>query len=206
MGTGRPTSAAGHAEPLAASLDEAVVGPSPRLGLKRDCRLLLCHYIQRRRRATPPLEGQEAIGQEAQRGVVVETGPGTALEVVQPLRLFDLLIPLLYLPAGFPQADSFLQRGRRRQVGQRVANRAIGAPFDQQPTGLSLHVGHVVSAAPSGPAVGWPHAQPGKLGLQRSFGALPPTERGVLELLGQPLDGHWRRGLGGDVPARRWAA
>src|SRR6266849_10048631 len=101
MGTGRPTSAAGHAEPPVALLDEAVVRPSPRLGLKRDCRLLLCHCIQRRRRAAPTLEGQEAVRQKAQGGMVVETGPRASFEVVQPQLLFELLVALLHVPAGF---------------------------------------------------------------------------------------------------------
>src|SRR5216683_4692892 len=109
MGTGRPASAAGHAEPPAASLDEAVVQPSPGRRSKRAGRLLLVgHLVQRRRHAARPLEGQEAVGQEAQRRMVVEAWPGTTLKVVQPQFFLELLVALLHLPTRFPQADRLL--------------------------------------------------------------------------------------------------
>src|SRR5215471_2438399 len=79
---------------------------------------------------TRTLQRQEAVRQEAQRRMAVEAWPRATFEVVQPEFLLELLIALLDLPARFPQADSILQRGRRRQIGQRVADRAVAAPFD----------------------------------------------------------------------------
>ncbi len=55
------------------------------------------------------LERQKAVGQEAQRGVVVEAWPGPPLEMVQTQLLLELLIALLHLPARLPQTDRFVQ-------------------------------------------------------------------------------------------------
>src|SRR6476646_7878263 len=126
-----PASAAGHAECPATSVDEVVDRPCPRLRWKRAARFLRVR-IQRRGCAAFTLEGQEAIGQETQAGVAMEAGPGAPLEVVQPKLLLELLIALLHLPAGFPQTDPVRQRRRGWQIGQRVADRAIAPPFDQQ--------------------------------------------------------------------------
>src|SRR5579871_1475274 len=55
-------------------------------------RLLCC-------RGTPVFQGQKAIGQQHQSGMVVKTTPGAALEMVQPQFLLHLLIALLDVPA-----------------------------------------------------------------------------------------------------------
>src|SRR6266576_6984704 len=60
------------------------------------------------------LQREEAVPQETQRRMVMEAWPRATLEVVQAEFLLELLIALLYLPARFPDADCFLQRGRRR--------------------------------------------------------------------------------------------
>src|ERR1700687_2675581 len=104
--------------------------------------------------------------------MMVEPRPGASLEMVQPKLLLELLIALLHLPARCPQGDRLRQRGCRRLVGQRVANRTIGAPLDQQPARFGCRVGHVISRAAHAPAVGRPDADPGKLSLGWSVGAL----------------------------------
>src|SRR5216684_6896978 len=131
MGMGKPANTAWHDEPPAACSD-AVEWRNPRLRLERARRLILLHVIQRRRRAAQALQGQKAIRQETQCGVVVEAGPGASFEMVQPQLLLELLITLLDLPAGLPQANR-LQHGRLgRQIGQRVADRAVSPPLHQQ--------------------------------------------------------------------------
>ena len=83
--------AAGHGEPPAASVD-AAVSPDPGLCSERATRLLLLQVVQHGRRAAQSLQGKKAIRQKAHGGVVVKTGPGASLEVVQAQLLFELLI------------------------------------------------------------------------------------------------------------------
>src|SRR6266851_8115427 len=202
MGKGKRASAAGHAAVPAAWLG-AVVSPDPDLCSERAGSLLLDQVIQRGRCAAQALQGQEAVRQETQARMVVEARPGASLEVVQAQLLFELLIALLDVPARLPQANRLRQRRRGWQVGQGVADRPITAPFDQQPARVGVSVRYIVGGASRLPAVRWPHAQPGKLGVQRTFGALSPAERRALQLLCQPLDDDrsWR--LRRDVPAGR---
>src|SRR6266849_1601266 len=117
---GRPTSAAGRGEPPAASLDDAVGVPATGLGQERAGELLrrLVYLVQPRRNAMRPLKGQEAVGQKAERGMVVEARPGTSFEVIQPQLFLELLVALLDLPTRFPQPDSLFPRGRRGQAAQ----------------------------------------------------------------------------------------
>src|SRR5258707_4533013 len=138
--------------------------------------------------------------------MMVETRPGATPEVVQSQLLLELLVALLPLPACLPQPGPLRQRRVRRQVGQRVADRTVAPPFHQQPARFGCRVGHVISRAADAPAMRWPDAYPSKLRVQRSLGARPPTERGALERLGQPLDRDWRRGVGWQVPTLGWAA
>src|SRR5437762_10143962 len=122
MGMGKPANIAGRGE-LPAACGDAVEWRSPKLRLERARRLLRQYVIQRRRRATQALQGQEAVRQETQCGVVVEARPGASFEMVQPQLFLELLIPLLDVPARLPQPNR-LEHGRlRRQVGQRVADR-----------------------------------------------------------------------------------
>src|SRR6266542_3970743 len=166
----------------------------------------LIGIIQRGGRPASTLQRQEAIRQETQRGMVVEAWPGAPLEVIEPQFFLELLVALLHLPARFPQTDGLGQRGRRWQIGQRVADRTIAAPLHQQPACFGGRVGHIVSRASHAPAMRWPDAYPRELRVQRSLGALPPTERGALERLGQSLDCDRRRGVGWQVPPLGWAA
>src|SRR3954462_8448397 len=78
-------------------------------------RLFFYGFLPRRGRAVA-LQGQEAVGEERQAGVVVEAAPGAALEVVQAQLLLQLLVALFHRPAAFPQADRLLAAGARRQV------------------------------------------------------------------------------------------
>src|SRR5438876_11747223 len=91
----------------------------------------LVGIIQRSGRPTRTLQRQKSVGQETQRCMMVETGPGATLKVVQSQLLLELLVALLHLPACLPQTDRLHQRGRRRQVCQRVADRTIAAPLHQ---------------------------------------------------------------------------
>src|SRR6266567_2238540 len=116
MGMGKPANIAWRGEPPAACID-AVVERSPKLGVERARRLLLQHVIQRRWRATQALQGQEAIRQETQCGVVVEAGPGASFEMVQPQLFLELLITLLDLPARLPQPNRLQHWRLSRQVG-----------------------------------------------------------------------------------------
>ena len=188
-GMGKPTNIAWHVE-LPVVRIGAVVCRSARLRLERARRQFLLHQvIQRCRRAAQPLQCQEAIGQEAHGGVVVKAGPGASLEMVQPQLLVELLVALLHLPARLPQANR-LQHGRlRRQVRQRIADGAITPPLHQQPARFGLQIRYILRSATVLPAVGWPHALPGKLGVQRAFGALPPAQRCAFESFGQVFDG-----------------
>src|SRR6266851_3900134 len=127
MGMGKPANIAWRAEPPAACID-VVLWRSPKLRLERAGRLVL----QRRRCAAQALQGQEAIRQETQCRVVVEAGPGASFEMVQPQLFLELLITLLDLPAGLPQPHR-LQHGRLgRQVGQRIADRAVSPPLHKK--------------------------------------------------------------------------
>src|SRR5438270_4931062 len=161
MGKRKPASAAGHAAVPAAWLG-AVVSPDRDLCSERAGSLLLDQFIQRSRCAAQALQGQEAVRQETQGRMMVEAWPGASLEMVQAQLLFELLIALLYMPARLPQADRLRQRSCGWQIGQGVADRAITAPFDQQPAGVGVCVRYIVGAASRLPAVRWPHAQPGK--------------------------------------------
>ena len=134
------------------------------------------------------LQREEAVRQEAQCGMVMEAGPRTSLKVVQPELLFELLIALLHLPTRLPDTNRVVERRRLWQIRQRVADRAIAAPFDQQPACFRSGVGYVIRGRSYAPAVRWPDACPGELCLQWAFAALPPTERRVFKRLCQPLD------------------
>src|SRR5713226_9077829 len=78
MGMGKPANIARRGESPAACSD-AVEWQSLKLRLERARRLLLRGVLQRRRCATQALQGQEAIRQETQCGVVVETGATSVL-------------------------------------------------------------------------------------------------------------------------------
>jgi hypothetical protein len=54
------------------------------------------------------------------------------------LLILELLIALLHLPAALPERHRLLDRGLWWQVGERVLDRAIGSPFDQQPAPLRI--------------------------------------------------------------------
>src|SRR5215469_469209 len=109
---------------------------------------------------TRTLQRKEAVRQEAQRRVVVEAWPRATFEVVQPEFLLELLIALLHLPARLPDTNCVLEAGGCWQIGQRIADRAVAAPLDQQPTRFGGGVGHVRRRAAHAPAVRWPHPYP----------------------------------------------
>src|SRR5437870_13476798 len=114
--TGKETlaMAAGHGEPPATSVD-AAVSPDPGLCSERATRLLLLQVVQQGRRAAQSLQGKKAIRQKAHGGVVVKTGPGASLEVVQAQFLFELLIAVIHVQAALPQLDCL---GHRRVCSQ----------------------------------------------------------------------------------------
>src|SRR6516225_185154 len=162
--TGTPEGVGGHAESPATWVD-AAVRVDPDLSAERASRLRCGADVRRGWCAAKSLKLQEPIGEEAHGGVVVEARPRAALEVVQAQFLFELLIALLDVPTTLPQLHRVLQRRAGRQVGQRVANRAVDPPFDEQPACFSLRVGHMVGGPPVLPAVRRPDAPPGELGV-----------------------------------------
>src|SRR5260221_12754011 len=82
-----------------------------------------------------PLGDQESVGCDAQRGVVVEAAPSTALEVAEPDLLLEFLIVTFDTPPQLCEVDQALQSDALRKGREPVFCRralAVG-PLDQQP-------------------------------------------------------------------------
>src|SRR4051812_37725715 len=81
------------------------------------------------------LGDEEAVGCDAEAGVVVEAAPAAALVVPQPDLLLELLVIPLDQPTCLRDMDQVLERGARRQGGQPVLGGLLGTfgPLDQQP-------------------------------------------------------------------------
>src|SRR5262245_54558486 len=129
------------------------------------CRLFFYGLLPGRGRAQP-LQGEEAVGEERQAGVVMEAPPGAALEVVQAQLLFQLLVALLHRPATLPQADRLHAAGPRRQVREGELPLAVGLLLDQQPDRPGAGAGPLL------PALARPDAQPGEARRQLALAAL----------------------------------
>src|SRR5689334_4930184 len=77
----------------------------------------------------------DAVGCDAEAGMMVEAAPVAALVVVQSDLLFQLLVVALDQPARLGGADQLRQLGRRPQVGEPAPGRLglASGPLDQQP-------------------------------------------------------------------------
>ncbi|ERR1035437_1691028 len=83
----------------------------------------------------PAFGDQEAVGGNAERGMMVESAPGTALEVVEPQLLLEFQEVTLDSPAQLGNPDQLLKRSGGGKVGQPILGRfgaAVG-PLDEQP-------------------------------------------------------------------------
>src|SRR5215213_2798515 len=68
---------------------------------------------------------QEAVGGDAQGGVMVEAAPATALEVAEPQLLLELLEVAQGPPAQLRRGDELLDRGRLGQGREPVLARLL---------------------------------------------------------------------------------
>jgi len=132
-----------------------------------------------------PLGDEEAIGSDAQGGMMMKAAPAPALIVIEPDFLFQLLVIALNAPSAF-SGHQMRERGVGWQGGQPVFgwfSFAVG-PFDQEPL-FRTQFGALVI-----PVGRWhPHA--GKARAQLRVGAFapchhPPRRSG--QGLGQLLD------------------
>src|SRR5215831_14403272 len=82
---------------------------------------------------TAPLTNQEAVGCDAQCGVMVKSAPVAPFEVSEAQLLFQLLIIPFNDPALFGDFDQSFERGIRRQRRDPILRRFRFAsrPFDQ---------------------------------------------------------------------------
>src|SRR3712207_3585637 len=78
---------------------------------------------------------QEAVGRDAEAGMMVEAAPAAAFVVAEADLLLEFLVIPLDQPSRLGHMDQVLRRGARWQVGQPVLARLPGAfgPLDQQP-------------------------------------------------------------------------
>src|SRR5512137_2101836 len=81
------------------------------------------------------LDEQEAVRGDAQRRVMVEAPPTTALEMAKPQFLLELLVVALDAPTQLGQARQLLDGGRHGQRTQEVLGRFrfVARPLDEQP-------------------------------------------------------------------------
>ncbi len=94
-----------------------------------------------------PLGDEEAIGGDAQGGMMMKAAPATALIVIEPDFLFQFFVIALNAPSAFGGGHQILERGVGRQGGQPVLGRlgfAVG-PLDQEPL-FSTQFGALVIA------------------------------------------------------------
>ena len=93
---------------------------------------------------------QEGEGDHHHQGMVVQPGPGAALEVVEAEFLLHLLVRLLADPAGLDRRRQARRSGRvGRQVGEVVLPLAAAAPLAHQPDLVPGQVRRLRSCAPS---------------------------------------------------------
>src|SRR5674536_388595 len=89
-----------------------------------------------------PLGDQESVGGDAQRGVVVEAAPPSALEMPKPDLLLELLIVALDAPAQLGEVDQRAERDILGKGREPVFGRLFLAfgPLDQQPFLSLIHI------------------------------------------------------------------
>src|SRR5215468_8826468 len=133
------------------------------------------------RRSPLAFQGQKAIRQQHQRGVMVKPTPGAPLEVVQSQFLLQLLVALFHRPAALPQADGLLATGPRRQVREGKLQLAISLLLKQQPHRLRLGAVAVL------PVLAGPDTEPREARRQLPLRSFPPGHLLKAPLLGQLL-------------------
>jgi hypothetical protein len=115
---------------------------------------------------------QEAVGGNAERGMMMEAAPGTALEVVKPQFLLEFLEVALDSPAQLGRPDQLLKWCGGGKVSQPILGGFGGAfgPFDEQPL---LAVGDGLPIV----AMGSAHPDCGKARAHHAGSALTPSHR-----------------------------
>src|ERR1700693_2942648 len=116
---------------------------------------------------------QEAVGRNAQGGVMMKAAPTPSLVVAQAEFLLELLIVPLNAPAHFGCLDQIHKRGVSGQRRQTILGRfcLIYRPFDQQPLFGTW------SAQPLLVTMRSPHSHGGEARRQGRVAALTPLDR-----------------------------
>src|ERR1700750_2378618 len=101
-----------------------------------------------------PLGNQEAVGGDAQGGVVVEAAPASAFEVAEPEFLLELLVVALDAPAQLRNVDQTFEGDVGWQGREPVFGRLLLAfrPFEQEPFFAVQFVAMGGAHAPAGKA------------------------------------------------------
>src|SRR3954465_11901823 len=118
------------------------------------------------------LANEEAIGRNAQGGVMMKAAPAPSSIMIEPQFLLDILIIPLNPPAQLGPVNQIDQGGGRRQGREPVLRRLRVAlrPLDQQPL-LRMRLGPPVVA------MGRAHPQRGEAPAQVTSAARAPTHR-----------------------------
>lgn len=128
------------------------------------------------------LENQERAGHGAQRGVMVNASPHSALEVIEPKLALHVLVVALHPPAQLAQAHQGLERGVGRQRAEPVLCGLLLPlrPLDKQPflfsRGTTLNM-----------LAGTADAHTGEARALRPLAALAPLHRAVAQPQGDLL-------------------
>src|SRR3954462_6379812 len=115
------------------------------------------------------LANEEAIGRNAQGGVMMKAAPAPSFIMIEPQFLLEVLVIPLNPPAQFGHVNQIDQGGGRRQGREPVLGRLLVAlrPLDQQPL-LRMRLGPPVVA------MGWAHPDRSEAPAQLTPAALAP--------------------------------
>src|SRR5688500_15940616 len=118
------------------------------------------------------LANEEAIGRNAQGGVMMKAAPAASFIMIEPKFLLEILVIPLNSPAQFGPVNQIDQGGRRRQGREPVLGRllVVRRPLDQQPL-LRMRLGPPIIA------MGRTHPHRGEAPAQVTSAALAPTHR-----------------------------
>src|SRR4029077_17943970 len=135
---------------------------------------------------------EERVRDHRDKRVTWQSGPGSALEVIETEFLFQLLVSLLANPSRLDDARQDAQVHLRRQVGEIVFLLSRYSVFADQP---SLVAGQMLLTFVPDPlrrSVGNPHAACSKTSLELSFRPAAPTD-GAPSGIGQHVFGCHRQ-------------
>ena len=81
------------------------------------------------------VDGDEAVGGDAEGSVVVESSPTASFEVVESELVFEFEVVVFAAPAQFVEADEVVEGGGGGEIGEGVLGGRVFArgPFDEQP-------------------------------------------------------------------------